>query len=447
MAPDATLLSHDFYGNLLAEQRAAWSTYGMVLANHSWDYAAGWLYDRYDDGLWVWYGGAGNEKDPDFGAYTSITRAWDELVVDTGLILVKSSGNDRNDYGAGNSAHHHSGEPDKLYTDYHAPDGDYDSIGALAVAKNLITVGAVDDAGEMTAFSGWGPTDDGRVKPDLVANGLGVYSTDLGGGYTVKSGTSMSTAVVTGSLALVVERHQALYGEAPSPARAKALLVNTARDLGNPGPDYVYGWGLLDTWAAVNVVNASALSTDGWPLRAGFLSSGASQTFDLEVPEGLEELRVTLAWTDLPGQAGAARALVNDLDLELIDPDGVVHYPYSLAGKQDPAAPASATGPNRVDNVEQVRVSSPLAGRWQVRLQGASVSGSQAWDLVSNVYTGDQGPVSTEIPVPAAGLMGTGSDSSSGGGGAMDFPLLAVALAAFAMRAARRTPRLRLALR
>ena len=417
MAPAATLLSHDFYGDIIQEQRDAWSGYGMLLSNHSWDYAEGWLFDRYDDGLWTWYGGAANSEEPDFGAYGTTTRRWDQLVVDTGLIIVKSAGNERNDAGAGSGQHHHIGEPSALYSDWHKPDGDYDSIGPLGTAKNVITVGAVDSATGITAFSSWGPSDDGRIKPDIVTSGIGLYSTVDNNGYGTMSGTSMAAAVASGSLALLIERHQLLTGSPPSPALIKALVANTARDLGNRGPDYVFGWGLLDTWAALNIIDANGV--DGWPMQSSTISSAEEQLFSLEVPASLDTLKVTVAWTDPAAPAGATVALINDLDLELVDPQGTVHYPFSLAGKADPAAPATATDPNSVDNIEQVAVDNPAAGTWQVRIRATAVQGNQAYDMVSNVYLGAEGPRETSVLLPAAasGTGTTASDSGGGGGG------------------------------
>ncbi|MDX1251505.1 MAG: S8 family serine peptidase [Gammaproteobacteria bacterium] len=382
MAPGSTLLSYGYFGDVLGQQAAAQSSHGMAVSNHSWNYAAGWVYNRYGGGKWVWYGGAGNTKDPDFGAYDYVAQGWDKLVAERGLIIVKSSGNDRSDTGAGSAPHYHIGDSSTLHTDWHGPDGDYDSIGQIGAAKNLITVGAVDAAGGMTAFSAWGPTDDGRIKPDIVATGVSLYSTWLNNGYTWLSGTSMSTPVVSGAVALIVERYRAIAkGQTPAPHLVKALLAHSARDLGNKGPDYVYGWGLLDAQAAVSLVNDGVGPERR--IEAASVTNGAEQSLALVVPASTPRLKVTIAWTDPPAVPGAAKALVNDLDLELIAPDGTVHYPYSLAGLTNPSAPATAVAPNRVDNIEQVVVESPAAGAWQARVKGKTVLGMQEYALVN----------------------------------------------------------------
>ncbi|MFZ5594092.1 MAG: S8 family serine peptidase [Pseudomonadota bacterium] len=382
MAPGGTLLSYDYYGDVLGQQAMAQSSYGMAVSNHSWNYAAGWVYNRYGGGKWVWYGGAGNAKDPDFGAYDYVAQGWDKLVAERGLIVVKSAGNDRSDTGAGSAPHYHIGDSTTLHIDWHGPDGDYDSIGQIGAAKNLITVGAVDAAGGMTAFSAWGPADDGRVKPDIVATGAGVYSTWLNNGYTWLSGTSMSTPVVSGAVALIVERYRVVAkGQTPAPHLVKALLTHSARDLGNKGPDYVYGWGMLDAQAAVGLIDDGV--GPGRRIDTGSVTDGTEQSFSLVVPASTPRLKMTIAWTDPPAVPGAAKALVNDLDLELVAPDGTIYYPYSLAGLTNPSAPATAVGPNRVDNIEQVVVEAPVAGTWRARVRGAVVRGSQDYALVN----------------------------------------------------------------
>ncbi|MEK7322410.1 MAG: S8 family serine peptidase [Pseudomonadota bacterium] len=385
MAPAAAVWSYDYFGDPVAEHTAARKDRGIAVANNSWGYLAGWQSNYYNDGYWVWFGGAANRTDPDFGGYSSLTRNWDRLVYDTELVVVKSAGNDRSESGAAGRAHRHYGDSTTLYYDHHDADGDYRSIGQIATAKNVITVGAVDNAGAMTAYSAWGPTNDGRLKPDVVAKGQDVYSTYLASGYTSLNGTSMATPTVSGAIALLVERYRKVTGSlAPPPAHLiRALVANTAADLGTPGPDYAYGWGLLDAQAALKVIDAD--SGAGRRFITASLLQGTAQRYDIDVAANAGPLKISLAWTDPPGSPGAAAALVNDLDIRLIGPAGTVYYPYSLAGLRDPAAPATALGPNSVDNLEQVLVASPQAGLWQVEVRGSRVQGVQSYSLVNNL--------------------------------------------------------------
>lgn len=383
MAPAASLRSYDFYGDPVAEQTAARGAHGMAVANHSWGYLAGWQSNYYGDGYWVWFGGASNKTDSDLGSYSATSRDWDRLIHDSGLLVVKSAGNDRSDTGASGRAHRHYGDPDNIHYDAHDSDGDYHSLGQIATAKNAIIVGAVDHAGAMTGYSAWGPTDDGRLKPDLVAEGEDVFSTFSGGAYTSLSGTSMATPVVSGAIALLVERYRAVTGGVtPTPHLIRALLAGTATDLGNPGPDYAYGWGLLDAQAALETIDIDDGS--GRRFLTDSVNSNTVRRYGFDLADGTTPLKITLAWTDPPASAGAARALVNDLDLKLIAPNGAIYYPYSLAGRGDPAAHATAHGPNAVDNIEQVRVPAPMAGHWQIEVRGAAVQGMQSFALVNN---------------------------------------------------------------
>jgi subtilisin family serine protease len=382
MAPAATLHSYDWDDDYLAEMADAEATYGIRISNNSWAYVTGWQFDFYEDGLDVWFG------DEDFGDYTSESAAWDQTAVDTGLVLVKSAGNDRDDDGdQAQTGHHHEDDPSTVYFCPHPPDGDYDCVGQIGSAKNLLTIGAVRDTGNMTLFSSWGPTDDGRIKPDIVANGASVTSTCPTSDYCVKSGTSMAGPVVAGAAALLLQRYQEELGVAPSAAAVKAMLINTATDWGNAGPDYSYGWGLLDAKAAVDLVDE-----DRDHVKQDSISNAETLEYPVRVSHTAEQLRITVAWTDPAASPVAAYALVNDIDLELVDPFDGVHLPWIL----DPNAPTAeaSTGVNSVDNVEQVLVDSPYEGLWTIRITGTSVQGSQSFAMTSNLQL-------NAAPIPA----------------------------------------------
>lgn len=384
MAAGARIYSYEYTGDPIDEQQAAQQEYGIALSNHSWGYITGWQRNYFGDNRWSWFGGAGTDRDPNFATYTATSRNWDRLVDDTGLIVIKSIGNDRNDTGAGCAAHYHGTDKRNTYTDCHGPDGSYGTVGPIATAKNVIAVGAVDRAGGMTAFSAWGPTEDGRIKPDVVAPGLGIYSTYTKNGYRSMDGTSMSTPVVSGSVALLVQRYRAVnHGATPAPHVIRALLANTARDLGQVGPDYQFGFGMLDTQAAAEAIEADA--GVGRRLQMESVASGVTVSRDLTVPAGTAALRFTLAWIDPAGSPEAAQALVNDLDLALIAPDGRTYYPYSLGGADAPTAAASTAAPNRVDNIEQIVVPMPVAGTWKLQVRGTRVQGTQSYVVASNV--------------------------------------------------------------
>jgi alpha-tubulin suppressor-like RCC1 family protein len=381
MAPSATLYSYDFDGDIPAEISSAVSTYEILLTNNSHGYGLGWQYDA-DYSMWAWYGSQSR-----FGDYDSNTQVWDQTVIDTGLIIVKSAGNDRNDTGdQAQTGHFHGADRVTEYYDSHDPDcsstSGYSCMSVRGSAKNIITVGAVDDAGGMTNFSGWGPTDDGRVKPDIVANGWTLTSTFPTGIYNTLSGTSMSTPVVTGTIALIDQHYNDVFGAYAPPQMMKAILIQTATDLEPAGPDYSNGWGLLDGLAAVELIDAGSDH-----FKTGFITNGVTKEYSLTVPSATSALKFTIAWTDPAGTPGNVKDLVNDIDIELVDPSGGVHYPWKL--NKDAPSVGATKEVNEVDNVEQVVVDGQGAyleeGDWTLRIIGNSIQNSQSFALVGNL--------------------------------------------------------------
>jgi hypothetical protein len=238
------------------------------------------------------------------------------------------------------------------------------TAGTPAAAKNTIAVAAVDANKAITFFSNYGPTADGRLKPDISALGLNVRSLDLHGGEAVMSGTSMATPAITGTLALLIERYRSQQADSPSPALLKSILLNTAVDLGNPGPDYSYGYGIPDSLEAVGTLAGARFAT-------GSASAGDAKAFTVDVPSRASALRVMLAYSDVEGTPGSSAALVNDLDLTVSSPSGQTWLPLTL----DPLHPAAdaVPGKNRRDPVEQVVIQNPAAGPWTVTVTGFSV--------------------------------------------------------------------------
>ncbi|HPA45804.1 MAG TPA: S8 family serine peptidase [bacterium] len=350
MAPAVSLRSYD-WTNDTSEMRSAASG-GTRLSNHSYDYIVGWYWDG---SKWVDYGNSYK-----FGSYSSVTRDYDSVVYDTGLSVFKSAGNDRNEGPSGSQ------------------DGPYDCIPPIANAKNIVTVGATDDADFMSLFSSWGPTDDGRVKPDLCANGVSLYSTLPGGNYGSYSGTSMSSPSACGASALLHQLFQRAFGRSPSATTLKALLIHGAKDLGRVGPDYEYGWGLIDTEKS-----AGLLSQQQW--REGSVSTGDYIPYHVSATGDLQEFKATLVWTDYPGTVSAGKSLINDLDLIVRSPSGVVYRPWIL-DKTNPTANAGA-GINTVDNVEQVRVLAPQEGLWTIEVHGSAIpQGPSGFTVVSEAF-------------------------------------------------------------
>lgn len=278
------------------------------------------------------------------------------------------------------------------------------------VAKNILTIGSVTDTardaagniisgGVLALVSSRGPTYDGRIKPDLVANGVGVLSPNSPTGYGSISGTSMASPNAAGSAALLVDYiRRRLPGHYFRSSTIRALLVNSADDRGLPGPDYSYGWGLVNVYRAAAIVKRHAEQPASRVVVEELLNAGQTWSAVYRY-DGAGPIRVTLAWLDPPGepqtQETATRAprLVNDLNLRLIGPGGAVHLPYVMPfvtgdetyppfAHELRNAPAG-TGVNTTDNVEQVYIAAPAAGDYIVEVShaGALSGGSQRFSL------------------------------------------------------------------
>ncbi|NER02867.1 MAG: S8 family serine peptidase, partial [Okeania sp. SIO3C4] len=375
------------------------------------------------------------DEDPNFGKYNNDAKELDELLYNNShLLSVWAAGNDRNEtytdtqkpyylaFFSGDSKAPESAKKTEHLTEDEQywyvifnksvnsnPPADgskakgYDILPPHQNAKNTLVVGAINDTKQIASFSSWGATDDGRIKPDVVGNGVNVYSTDKDhdADYDYMSGTSMAAPNVTGTAALLHQHYTNLYGSdtKPSSATMKGLLIHTAvdqindndKDENDPdydekGPDYIYGWGLVDGAAAANFLTNSK-AEDGSLLRPDQSYTGTAQTIEVK-SDGSGPVKVSMVWTDIAGTANEngldddASALVNDLDLSIVGPDGKTHYPWTL-DPADPTLPAKQDKKNSVDNVEQVLIENPAAGTYTIHV-GSDDSFSQKYSLFAS---------------------------------------------------------------
>ncbi len=423
MAVAARIDSYD-WNNDNSEMFFRGASYGgepgkIALSNHSYGMRSGWSKTGSSSPAWIWNGSILTAADYEevFGKYNSYARNMDEIVYGLPYYLpFWAAGNDRTDNPATGEKVVLTPYFSDMIVDYDPalhPAGDgtyrggYENIGYCAVAKNVVTIGAVTDAvtngvrdpakATMTAFSSWGPTDDGRIKPDLVANGYGLYSSIASGdaSYTNMSGTSMATPNATGTALLLLDLHGRLFpGQHMRASTLKGLLIHTADDLGRPGPDYCYGWGLINGMAAAGLL--TGLHTNPAIPRMfeqQLTTTVATRSYSF-IWDGVSPIRVTLCWTDPAGDEttdsdNRTPQLVNDLDLRVIGPSGSVHLPWVMPfvgtwTTEAMSAPAT-TGTNSTDNVEQVCIAAPpTAGEYRavVSFSGQLSYGRQHYSLL-----------------------------------------------------------------
>ncbi len=254
----------------------------------------------------------------------------------------------------------------------------YASTAPPACAKNHITVGALNSNDEsMTDFSSWGPTDDGRIKPDISAPGCqsdddnGVTSCNSGGGYTSLCGTSMAAPTVCGLSVLLLQDYRNQFPGEPDfrNSTLKAILANTAADEttaeDNPGPDYLYGYGSVRIEPAIQVIrNQNFVEAE--------VSQGEVYSVVVIADPGTPELKVTLAWDDYPADPDVDNTLVNDLDLHVYDSADNRYYPWTL-DPENPSNPAIQTEEDHVNNIEQVVIQNPGRAGYRVEIHGYNV--------------------------------------------------------------------------
>ena len=333
MAPQAQLQANDFSGDFA--EMIPQSANGLLVSNHSYGF------------------GADNLELYAFGSYDNAAALLDEVLFNAPFYtMVCSAGNDRGDG-------HNDG------------DGGYDLVTDRSCAKNNIVVAAVEEVAEytgpedveMSSFSSWGPTDDGRVKPDISAKGVNMLSLGSMTDVTVgtKSGTSMATPNVSGSLILLQQLYSQLTGTFMKSATLKTVALHTAREAGDaPGPDYRFGWGLLNMEAAAQAILDNDFRSS---LREESLSTMETYTQTVTAT-GNDPLVVTIVWTDPAAPDNGeviddtTPRLINDLDVRVMDSEGMTFMPWKLDVANFSAA--ATKGDNIVDNVEKIEIENPL---------------------------------------------------------------------------------------
>ena len=241
--------------------------------------------------------------------------------------------------------------------------------GGVKMAKNALTVGYLNANAESPTAGSKGPASDGRIKPDLVAYGHQITSIAPTNSYNVISGSSAAAAVVTGIWAQLTDGYRKLKGNVHPPSSLlKAVLLNTAEDLGNPGPDYTYGYGMPNATRAWENLQSNQYIYDT-------IDHNEIKTFSIPVSADVSMARFLLYWHDQEASPAATTTLVNNLDIVILSPNGDSIHPLVLNPAPNsntlnhPATPAVDT----LNNVEQITIPFPESGNYTVILKGTKV--------------------------------------------------------------------------
>ncbi|WP_422858330.1 S8 family serine peptidase [Flagellimonas sp. S174] len=321
---------------------------GMLLSNHSYGIKS----DRVPD----WY----------FGAYIKVSQDWDKIMYNAPYYLMVNA--------AGNSQK----SQDNTSPIYGKTTDGFDLLLGFATSKNALTVAGANtkfngkgDLSEanVAGYSSLGPIDDGRIKPDLAGDGSSIFSTtsQSNSSYGTSTGTSMAAPGVTGSLLLLQQYHNELFGHYMKAATLKGLALHTADEAGTPGPDYKMGWGVLNAKTAAETLQDEGFTT---LIDENQLMQGETYTLEVEAL-ATEDLIVSVSWTDVEGEYvnrgdlnSATKALVNDLDVRVIQ-GNETFFPWKLNPYR--ANDAATKADNSVDPFERIDIQN-AKGRYTIMI-------------------------------------------------------------------------------
>ncbi|RYU95982.1 S8 family serine peptidase [Emticicia agri] len=384
-------------------EMTAFAGQGFLISNHSYGYTNG-----EGDPLWR------------FGAYDASSVAMDVVVKNAPNYLpFVAVGNEQDPNATDDQNKHINGNWTKL---------GYDMVTGTSASKNVVTVGAVNGDKSMSSYSNWGPTDDGRVKPDVVAKGTGINSslfaiegtstpsnTAYSGSGDESSGTSYATPAVAASGLLLQQYYNQLNGSYMKASTLKALLLGTAEDLGNIGPDSKFGWGLVNIEKAANAIKyrsgsvnpANQAHTDATSkgayieeITANPTNNSTAELYRTVRASGCEPLIVSIAWTDDEGAEqtdeepidATTSRMVYDFDMLVrnmsTNADTRTWKPVTMANRAGTATISATWFDGNGNNYKQVKINNPTPNQeYRIAIRKKTTSPEDA-RMVSLIVTG-----------------------------------------------------------
>jgi hypothetical protein len=436
MAFKGALRSHD-WNNDDAEIRSEIGTSLTKVTVHGYGPTTGWAFGDFGAGTnWYWFGNPADSavEDSSFGRYDDEAAKFDDIASDftNSWAPALAAGNDRGEgptsQPTGFFWNGANWVPNAVVRNVDGGASGYDTVSGAAVGKNMLAVGAVEEVFSYTGpasvvlapFSACGPTDDGRIKPDVVANGTSIISASAGTNtsYLTMDGTSSAAATVAAAGGML-RTFRPRINDASTFNRMRQLLIHTARECGpNPGPDYQFGWGLVDVEAAAKVANdneATASHTIGW-VTNGSLATGASRKF-LITSNGTKPLRVSIGWGEPAATAinsgldPATHAVIDDADVTVRRIGGETTNEWVL-DPANPSAPATK-GDNDRDNIKVVDVPNPPAGLYEITVSADGVVAANPGINFRMIVTGLGPPTPNFTHIDLYGSYITGTNSTN----------------------------------
>jgi hypothetical protein len=329
-APKAKIVAN-YFSNILSESETYLSDFGMTLTNNSY--------------------GADLNNCNAFGLYSIVSRMLDDQLNDNHKLL--------HIFAAGNSAN-------RTCTPYPFKFGTI--AGHYQATKNALVVANIGKTEtSISGTSSIGPTLDGRMKPEIAAMGTNLRAGGNNNNYYNNTGTSMACPGVAGAATLLSERYLQLKNQMPDGALIKTLLMNGATDIGNPGPDYSFGFGLVNLDNSIKMLEENNYIYDS-------LNTNTTKTFTINVPSNTSELKVMLYWHDLSANPSASKTLINDLDLSIITPTQNTIRPWILNPHPTQVNNPATRGIDTINNVEQVTISNPTPGTYTIHIAGNNLA-------------------------------------------------------------------------
>lgn len=327
-APKAKVINQ-FFSGILKNAKEYVDRYGMVLTNNS-------------------YGNANGDCVTN-GQYDSYSAFVDNLAFERDELL--------NIFAVGNSGDMSCAPYPQRYNTV---------LAGYQTSKNGLAVGNLWHTFSAAPSSSTGPTTDGRLKPEVIAIGV-ISSTIANDGYEVYFGTSMASPATAGQAALLIEQYRKKYNSNPKSGLLKALIMNGTKDIGNFGPDYIYGYGVVNFDNSIRMLNENHFNTNR-------IQNNETQTYTVNVPANSAFLKAMIYWHDPVASILSAKKLINDLDIEVIYPNGTtVEYPLVLDGNYGSVTATALPGVDRVNNSEQVIIKTPQAGTYTIRVKGYNI--------------------------------------------------------------------------